>query len=76
MWKQPANLGFYDNQSKIGGAVETVCRYFFMANQKTKLKALSFDLGLTIKTSGYLPEEIFLRRHFGFRLGTSFIFDK
>jgi hypothetical protein len=76
LWNQPANLNFNENASQFGGAVEIIGRYFFLTNQKTKLKALSADLGLIWKTNGYLPEEIVLRRHFGFRFGTSFALDK
>jgi hypothetical protein len=32
-------------------------------------------MGLIYKTAGYLPEEIFMRRHLGIRLGTSFAID-
>ena len=74
-WNQPANLRFNDTKSKSGGAFEWVGRYFFLANQKTKMKALSVDMGLIYKTTGFLPEEIFMRRHFGIRLGTSFAID-
>jgi hypothetical protein len=76
LWNQPANLNFNENTSQFGGAVEITGRYFFFTNQKTKLKALSADLGLIWKTNGYLPEEIVLRRHIGFRFGTSFALDK
>lgn len=74
IWNQPSDLGFNDEKGKPGGAVESVARYFFPTNHHTKLKALSVDLGLTYKTNGYLPEEIFMKQHFGFRLGTSFVF--
>jgi hypothetical protein len=75
LWDQPVNLGFNDNKGKFGGAVEWVGRYFLMPNQKTRLKGVSVDLGLIFKTAGFLPEEINMRRHFGFRLGASFAID-
>jgi len=75
VWNQPADLGFNDSKSKFGGAVEFIGRYFFLSNQKTKLKALSIDVGLICKTAGFLPEEIYMRKHFGIRLGTSFAID-
>jgi len=74
-WNQPYNLGFNDTKGRAGRAFEFDGRYFFLSNQRTKLKALSIDMGLTYKTKGFLPEEIFLRRHFGIRLGTSFAID-
>jgi hypothetical protein len=76
LWNQPANLSFNDHTGKFGGAVDITARYFFVANQKYKFKALSADLGLIWKTYGYLPEEIVMKRHFGIRFGTSFVLDK
>jgi hypothetical protein len=75
IWNQPENLGFNDRVGKMGGAIEGVGRYFILANQKTKLKALSIDLGFIIKSDGFLPEEVYMNRHFGIRFGTSFVFD-
>jgi hypothetical protein len=74
-WNQPSHLKFDETTGKFGNAFEFVGRYFIISNQKTKLKALSIDLGIIYKTAGYLPEEIFMRRHFGIRLGTSFAID-
>jgi hypothetical protein len=74
-WNQPSHLKFDETTGKFGNAFEFVGRYFIISNQKTKLKALSIDLGLIYKTTGYLPEEIFMRRHLGIRLGTSFAID-
>jgi hypothetical protein len=33
------------------------------------LKSLSLELGMIYKTAGFLPEEIVLDEHFGFRFG-------
>lgn len=74
-WNQPSNLTFDETRSKFGNAFEFVGRYFIIANQKTQLKALSIDMGLIYKTAGYLPEEIYMRKHFGIRLGTSLAID-
>ncbi|HEX2958456.1 MAG TPA: hypothetical protein VHO70_16590, partial [Chitinispirillaceae bacterium] len=76
LWNQPENLGFNDTRGQFGGAVEVVGKYFMLSNQKTRLKAFSIDIGLLYKTVGFLPEEIYLRRHFGIRMGTSFVIDK
>lgn len=34
------------------------------------------NLCFILKTKGFLPEEIYLKKHIGFRLGVSFGFDK
>jgi hypothetical protein len=74
-WDQPETLSFNDVNGKLGGAVEAVGRYVFYAKQGSYLKGVSFDLGAICKTSGFLPEEVYLDKHFGVRFGLSFIFD-
>jgi hypothetical protein len=76
IWDQPQNLGFIDTKGQAGGAVEVTGRYFLFTKRATKLKNISFDLGLILKTKGFLPEEIYLGKHIGFRLGVSFGFDQ
>jgi hypothetical protein len=76
IWNQPENLGFNDLTGKMGGAIELIGKYFFNLNQKTRLHKISIDFGMIYKTKGFLPEEIYLRKHFGFRLGTSIGLDK
>jgi hypothetical protein len=75
LWNQPENLGFMDLNGKFGGAFEWMGRYFFVSGKKNQSKAISVDLGFTWKTSGYLPEEIVMDRHFGVRIGTSIALD-
>jgi len=75
VWNQPDNLGFNDTKGKFGKALDFSGHYFFLSNQKTKLKAFSVDIGVIYKTNGFLPEEIYLKSHFGIRLGTSFAID-
>lgn len=74
-WSQPANLGFNETASRRGRALDIMGHYFILANQKTKLKAVSVDAGIIYKTKGFLPEEIYMSHHFGIRLGTSFAID-
>jgi hypothetical protein len=76
VWNQPENLGFNDSRGKFGGAVEWVGRYFFVSGKRKQNSAVSLDLGLIYKTSGYLPEEIVMQEHFGIRFGTSIALDK
>ena len=76
VWDQPENLGFNDTRGKFGGAVEWVGRYFIVSDQKKRNKAISLDLGLIYKTSGYLPEEIVMQEHFGIRIGASIALDQ
>ena len=70
-WKQPLNLSFNGGTSKTGGAIEVDGSYKLMVKQKSRLKYLSLDMGMTYKTAGFLPEETALDRHLGLRLGIS-----
>ena len=76
VWNQPENLGFNDTQGKFGGAVEWVGRYFLVSGKRRQNSAVSLDMGLIYKTSGYLPEEIVMQEHFGIRIGASIALDK
>ncbi len=76
VWNQPAHLGFDDSKGELGGAVEWVGKYFFLSTQRQQKKGISIDLGFIYKTAGFLPEEIKMQKHFGIRLGTSFVLDK
>ena len=76
LWNQPVNLGFNDSESRFGGAVEWVGRYFFVTKPSLQQKGISIDLGLTYKTAGFLPEEVKMQKHLGVRIGTSFALDK
>ena len=76
LWNQPVNLGFNDIESRFGGAVEWVGRYFFVTKSRLQQKGISIDLGLTYKTAGFLPEEVKMQKHLGVRIGTSFALDK
>jgi hypothetical protein len=75
LWNQPVDLSFDENTGKLGGAVEIVNRYNILASRKTKLKNVSIDLGLIYKTYGFLPEEVYLNKHFGISLGMSFFLE-
>jgi len=76
LWNQPLNLGFNDSESKFGGSVEWVGRYFFLTHRGLQQKGISIDLGLIYKSAGFLPEEVIMRKHLGVRIGTSFALDK
>jgi hypothetical protein len=75
-WEQPINLDFNENKGKPGAACELVLKYFFITGQKTKFRTVSVDLGSIYKTSGFLPEEINMKRHVGFHFGLSFTLEK
>jgi hypothetical protein len=70
-WKQPLNLSFNSGTGKAGGALDVDGSYKLMVNQKSYMKYLALDLGMTYKTAGFLPEETALDKHLGFRLGVS-----
>jgi hypothetical protein len=69
VWKQPLNLGFNEREGKAGGAVEVAGSYNLLTKPKSQLKSLSLELGMVCKTAGFLPEEIVLDEHSGFRFG-------
>jgi hypothetical protein len=46
-------------------------KYFFFSKRDIWLNGFSFDLGLIYKTKGFLPEEMYLDKHFGIRIGTT-----
>lgn len=69
-WVQPQELAFRENSGKAGGAFDITGKYRFFSSTKG-LKGLSVNLGMTAKTEGFLLEEMNLKRHIGFRLGTS-----
>jgi len=70
-WQQPDNFDFNIPNSFTGGAIDVDVRYFFFSPRSSWLDAFSVDLGLIYKSKGFLPEELFLDDHFGFRVGTS-----
>ena len=72
LWNQPKDLGFNDTKGITGGAVDFTGKYFFYTRALNNLKRVSIDLGCTYKSKGFLPEDVYLSRHFGFRLGATF----
>jgi hypothetical protein len=70
-WQQPTNFDFNTDNSFTGGAVDTDFRYFIFPKGDIWLDAFSIDVGLIYKSKGFLPEELYLEEHFGFRLGTT-----
>ena len=70
-WNQPVGFDFNTTQSFHGGAFDLDIGYFFNLPRKSGLRAISIDLGLLGKTSGFLPGELYLERHLGLRLGTT-----
>lgn len=71
-WKQPKNLDFNETVGIPGGALDFTGKYFFYTHSLNALKRVSIDIGLIYKSKGFLPEEVYLSKHFGFRIGTTF----
>ncbi|MCF8370714.1 MAG: hypothetical protein K9H64_03765 [Bacteroidales bacterium] len=69
-WQQPVDFDFNTSHSFAGGAINWDISYFFPVAHKA-LSAFSVDLGLTYKTKGFLPEDLYLDEHFGARIGTT-----
>ena len=72
LWNQPKDLGFNDTKGLTGGAVDITGKYFFSTHALNNLKRVSIDLGVTYKSKGFLPEDVYLSKHLGFRLGATF----
>ncbi|MCP4551428.1 MAG: hypothetical protein GY834_05185 [Bacteroidetes bacterium] len=70
-WQQPVDYDFNTADSFSGGAIDMDIRCFFLNNSDAWINGCSFDLGLIYKTKGFLPEELYLDEHFGFRIGTT-----
>jgi len=70
-WQQPVDLDFNTSKYFTGGAVDLDLKFFFLNKFKISSNSISIDLGLIYKTKGFMPEEIFLDKHFGIRIGTT-----
>jgi len=71
-WNQPVDLSFNSSAGRSGGALDLSGSYRFLVTRKSRVKYVAVDLGMICKTSGFLPEEVVLDRHVGFRAGVSF----
>lgn len=69
-WMQPKALAFKESTGKLGGAIDVMGKYRLFSRTKG-FKGLSLNLGITVKTEGFLLEEMNMGKHLGFRLGTS-----
>ena len=67
-WQQPVDYDFNTSESFIGGAIDVDVKYWFALKDNN---GISLDLGMIYKTKGFLPEELYLKEHFGIRIGTS-----
>jgi hypothetical protein len=74
-WNQPVNLDFNESAGKLGGAIDITGSYNLLSRKGRKLDWLSVDIGMIYKTAGYLPEEIYLDKHFGLRFGLTLGFN-
>ncbi|OFX42045.1 MAG: hypothetical protein A2046_14150 [Bacteroidetes bacterium GWA2_30_7] len=72
-WQQPDNLDFNTSNYFNGGAIDSDLRYFFMSKRNNGITGFSIDFGFIYKTKGFLPEELYLGEHLGFRIGTSLL---
>ena len=68
-WEQPQAYSFTTSNTFKGGAVDLKIRYRFRNNDNQTIQGFSYDLGFISKTEGFLPEEVILEKHNGFRLG-------
>jgi hypothetical protein len=69
LWSQPVNLDFNGRAGKAGGAVDVSGSYDLLGAKKGRMRSFSLDVGMIYKTEGFLPEEVYLEKHFGLRFG-------
>ena len=75
LWNQPLDLAFNTPTADFGGAVDILVKYpLFHFGETEEVKYFSADFGLNAKTSGFLPEVMFLDERVSFRLGCTFVF--
>ncbi len=74
IWNQPVGLDFNTSEGDLGGAFELDLRYFFFSKKPSQFGGTSIDFGTTMKTFGFLPEELFLNERIGLRFGTTLWF--
>jgi hypothetical protein len=70
-WNQPKDFDFNTSNSFTGGALDLEVKYFILNKRDQWLNAFSIDAGLIYKTKGFLPEELYLDKHVGLRIGTT-----
>mgnify|MGYP006282368169 CR=1 FL=1 len=70
-WEQPEDFDFHTSEHFVGGAIDLDFSYFFLTKNDIRLKAYSLDVGMIYKTEGFLPGELYLKDHFGMRIGTT-----
>ena len=71
MWDQPVKLSFTEARSEVGGAWNTMVKYVISKEKDDQSDILSLDLGLLIKTAGFLQEELYLGDVMHYRFGTT-----
>jgi hypothetical protein len=69
LWNQPQSLDFNTTKSQFGGSGDILFKYIVLEHKSHN--SMSLDLGLNYKTYGFLPEEVYLKEHFGARLGVT-----
>lgn len=68
-WRQPVDLSFTGASGRAGGALDLTGSYKFPLRPGGRVDDVSLDIGLIVKSAGFLPEELALDRHFGLRCG-------
>ena len=68
-WSQPQGYSFNTSEMFSGQAVDIKIRYRLWNEKNKTIPGFSYDLGYVSKTEGFLPEEVMLEKHNGFRMG-------
>lgn len=70
-WMQPEELDFNTSDSFVGGALDCKLQYKFKLRERSRLSALSADLGIIAKSKGFITGEAKLDSHIGVYAGLS-----
>ena len=70
-WNQPKGYSFTTNEFFSGQAIDFKIRYRVQNANNEKIPGFSYDIGYISKTEGFLPEEVFLKKHSGIRMGVT-----
>jgi len=74
VWDQPTELSFTGHGSELGGALNMMVKYVIRRGEDDPGELFSFDIGLLVKSAGFIPEELYLEDVVHYRLGTTLWF--
>lgn len=71
VWQQPQSMKFDTRQFFWGGAANLNLSYKYWQPVTGRIKGISVDAGIMLKSKGFYPEEVSLEKGIAFKLGTT-----